>query len=439
MKTAWIVVDLGFGDAGKGATVDFLVRDQEADLVVRHHGGAQAGHNVVTPEGRHHTFSQFGAGTFVEGVRTLLGPGFVLHPGALLVEANALTRVGVADALERNAVDARALVISPFQQAAGRLRELARGAAAHGTCGVGVGEAVSDSIAGMPDVLRADDLGSPDALVRKLESQRRRKSEEFSRTRFPSDDRVERELALLTDRSSVDRTVAQWRPVANGLRVISPCETTETIRKARSIIFEGAQGVLLDQDRGFHPHTTWSDCTPAGALALLNGIDARVIRLGVIRTYMVRHGPGPLPTFESEYDRRFPEAHNQDFGWQGLFRRGPLDLPLLRYSIDACGGVDGLALTCLDLTGSMIDVCRGYESPEPLVRLDVPPSGDHAALSRLGEMLRNVKPRIERVPRETIFSVLEAELGVPVLMASEGPTARDRRWLSDTRERIRGL
>ena len=103
---AWIVVDLGFGDAGKGTITDFLVRERGAEWVVRFNGGAQAGHNVVTDDGRHHTFSQLGAGSFVPGVRSYLGPDFVLHPGALLEEARALARVGIPDAFERLYVDA---------------------------------------------------------------------------------------------------------------------------------------------------------------------------------------------------------------------------------------------------------------------------------------------------------------------------------------------
>src|SRR5690606_25177054 len=115
------------------------------------------------PDGRAHTFAQLGAGSFAPGVRTHLGPAFVLHPGGLAVEAARLARVGVPDALERTTIDRRALVISPFQQAAGRLRELLRGRAAHGTCGVGVGEAVADALAGEPAALRAGDL--TDALA----------------------------------------------------------------------------------------------------------------------------------------------------------------------------------------------------------------------------------------------------------------------------------
>ena len=96
-----IVVDLGFGDSGKGLLTDYLVRSTGATVVVRYNGGAQAGHNVVTPEGRHHTFAQFGSGTFVPGVRTFLSRNVVIHPTALLREEAHLREIGVHDAFER--------------------------------------------------------------------------------------------------------------------------------------------------------------------------------------------------------------------------------------------------------------------------------------------------------------------------------------------------
>ncbi|MEQ1503809.1 MAG: adenylosuccinate synthetase, partial [Myxococcota bacterium] len=154
-RAAWAVVDLGFGDAGKGTTTDYLVRAHDARLVVRFNGGAQAGHTVVLADGRHHTFAQLGAGTFVAGVGTHLGPAFALDPGALRVEARALAGLGVTDALARTTIDRRARVITPFHRAACRIRERARGDDAHGTTGVGVGEAVSDALAGHDDVFVA--------------------------------------------------------------------------------------------------------------------------------------------------------------------------------------------------------------------------------------------------------------------------------------------
>ena len=124
---AFAVVDLGFGDAGKGLLTDFLVRRTGASVVVRFNGGAQAGHNVVTSDGRHHTFSQLGAGSFVSGVRTFLSRDVVVHPTALLREAEALREKGVRGALERVAISEHARIVTPYHQALNRLRELARG------------------------------------------------------------------------------------------------------------------------------------------------------------------------------------------------------------------------------------------------------------------------------------------------------------------------
>ena len=165
---AYIIVDLGFGDSGKGILTDFLVRHSNAGIVVRYNGGAQAGHNVVTPDGRHHTFSQFGSGTFVPGVKTLLSRHMVIHPGALLVEGEVLEASGITDAFSRLRISEQALVITPFHQAVNRIREMARGANRHGSCGVGVGEAVADSLEKTADTVRAVDLLDPPTLRRKL-------------------------------------------------------------------------------------------------------------------------------------------------------------------------------------------------------------------------------------------------------------------------------
>lgn len=444
IREAWVVVDLGFGDAGKGATVDFLVRDRGARLVVRWNGGAQAGHTVVLADGRAHVFAQLGAGSFVPGVRTHLGPAFVLHPGGLLVEARCLARAGVADALERTTIDRRAPVISPFQQAAGRLRELLRGDAAHGTCGVGVGEAVADALAGAPDTLCAGDLAdvlaAPDRLAARLRAQQARKRGALAAAAALADPRAAPEWALLTDEGATERVLAAWAPLAPRLRLVDPGEASARLAAAEVVVCEGAQGLLLDQGFGFHPHTTWSDCTPAGALALLAQAGAareRVRVLGVLRAYATRHGPGPFPTYDPAHDRALAEPHNGEAGWQGPFRRGPLDLVLLRYALEAAGGVDGLALTHLDRVADPTPLACGYQAGDPppdLVkaeagvarRLIVRP--DLAHTERLGAWLGGARPLLETVPRERLPEHLGEQLGVPVWLEARGPTAAARRW-----------
>jgi len=428
-RQVWIVFDLGFGDAGKGATVDFLVRDRRAELVVRYNGGAQAGHNVVTPDGRHHTFSQFGAGTFVPNTLSLLGPAFVMHPGGFLVEAAYLQRQGVDDAIERTFVDEQALVISPFQQAAGRLRELARADQQHGTCGVGVGEAVSDSLNPLNDTLRARDLLRIDSVADKLRRQHDRKRTEFGCSRASADSRSAAELEVLLDRDSIDRTIEQWRPLSTRLQVLTSQQFRHRIHQSSCVVFEGAQGVLLDQDHGFHPHTTWSDCTPRGAMQLLDG-SPTVFRMGVTRCYSVRHGAGPFPSHDPRFDSTQAELHNDETGWQGAFRRGPLDLVLLKYALDVSGGVDGLAVTCLDRFPANIPLCTAHHlASERRTRLPPPGPGELAQLERLGAELSRSRIECEEFPYNEFVRKLEGELQTRVVLASFGPTAAARHWL----------
>ncbi|MEQ1566671.1 MAG: adenylosuccinate synthetase [Myxococcota bacterium] len=416
---AWAVVDLGFGDAGKGSVVDFLVRDRGAGLVVRFNGGAQAGHNVVTADGRHHTFAQFGAGSFVDGVQTHLGAAFVLHPGGLAVEARRLERVGVADPLGRLTVDARAAVITPFQQAACRLRELGRGPRAHGTTGVGVGEVRLDEASGCDDGVTAADLRSVDGLRTKLERQRARKLEEMAELRYlpGADD----EYAVLADRGMVQIVLETWRSIP--IAVLDPEASRERIAAARRVVLEGAQGVLLDQRWGFHPHTTWSDCTFAGALAEVP--DRAVCRLGVTRAYATRHGLGPFPT---GCDWRLPEPHNASDGWQGDFRVGPLDGVLLRYARQVVGSVDGVVVTCVDRVAEVPEwqVCVGYDTPEgPIDDLELGEPDDWAWREALGQQLASVQPRLAALdPVPYVAEVVQA----PVVLTSVGPTASDKRW-----------
>src|SRR5512138_457863 len=159
-KTAIFVADLGYGDAGKGSIVDYLTRVTNAHTVVRYNGGAQAAHNVITPDGRHHTFSQFGSGTFVPGTRTHLSRFMMVHPLAMLAEERHLRSLGVRDAFPRLSIDREALVTTPFQQSANRLKEMARGDGRHGSCGMGVGETMSDWLKYDRQVLFAGDLES---------------------------------------------------------------------------------------------------------------------------------------------------------------------------------------------------------------------------------------------------------------------------------------
>ncbi len=341
MKRAVIVQGLGFGDEGKGATVDFLARELRADLVVRYCGGSQAGHNVVLPDGRRHAFAQFGAGTLA-GAATYLGEQMVINPPAMHNEARHLLEITGDDPFLKLLIHPRALVSTAYHQQLNRLREVARGAARHGSCGHGIGETRSYWLKHGQDAIFAADLKDRQTLAGKLELLRQRALLEAQDLveRIPEDQRWRLEL-LMEPAGQIARQL--WQMAA-------PLQFQAVVPEYTTAIFEGAQGVLLDEWRGFHPYTTWSTVTLQHALAMVEESQAEELcTLGVTRAYMTRHGAGPLPTWDPELDARLLDPGNPTNAWQGTIRRGWLDLVLLRYAAKAAGGpLDGLAVNCLD-------------------------------------------------------------------------------------------
>ena len=418
-----IVVDLGYGDAGKGTVVDWLCSPYggldgpggPVHTVVRFNGGAQAGHNVVTADGRHHTFAQFGSGTFWPGVRTFLSRFMLVDPLALAAEAAHLAAVGVSDALDRLAVDADALLATPYHRAANRARELARGLDRHGSCGMGIGETASYALRFPADAPRVGDCAAPRALAGKLGLLH---------------DRLSDEVGPL-DAPPVPDLCEAYRAFAAAVAVVDSGYLAGVLRRGR-VVFEGAQGVLLDEWRGFHPYTTWSTTTFANAETLLaealpTGEGTRGVRLGVVRGYMTRHGPGPFVTEDPTLE--MPEPHNRQGDWQGAFRVGHFDAVALRYAISVAGGVDALAVTHLDTVARHpVQVCDGYRVDGRLIdRIGPGPERDLDYQSRLTGMLLRARPwYLSGDLSGDRPGLIEAALGAPVTLLSTGPTAADK-------------
>jgi adenylosuccinate synthase len=417
MKRAIITVGLGFGDEGKGATVDFLTRRLEADLVVRYCGGCQAGHNVELPDGRRHTFSQFGAGTLAAAPnhpRTYFGPNVIIDPRALVREARHLADLGVHDPARLLTIHPRCLVATPWLQTLNRLRELSRGEARHGSCGQGIGETRSYWLKYGEDAVFAADLRQLDMLRHKIELQRQR---------------TLLELQDFADRINGDalREFDLWEGNAEAVA----CDLHESLADGvlidarvpefRTAIFEGAQGVLLDEYRGFHPYTTWNTVTAHHAWELVHAmrVDAVAV-LGVTRAYTTRHGEGPLPTFSAELTKRLQDAGNPWNRWQGSLRCGWLDIPLLRYAA-AAGPLDGIVVNHLDqIGGADCRVCEAYRN----VTLTVSPAPQLSWQSRLTEELRRAQPVLSPATPDSIVRSLN-ELA-PVVITSTGPTHKQR-------------
>ncbi len=400
MSRAWIVAGLGFGDEGKGSVVDWLARRYGATAVVRYNGGAQAAHHVVTPEGRTHCFAQFGAGAFVPGVRTHLSRFMVVDPLALAAEARALA---LADAYARLSADPGCVVVTPFHRLVNRIREAARGDARHGSCGLGIAEARLDSErAGLP-VVRLGDALDPARLRRTLRLLWHVKVDQAEQIPGADPD-------LLDDLRRPDRAdalVEAYGDITRRFRL------TDAPDLGERVVFEGAQGVLLDREHGFWPHVTPSDTTFRQALELAAG--AEVERVGVLRAYHTRHGAGPLPSEDDGLTRALPDAHNADHPWQGRFRIGWFDAVLARYALRVVGGVDTLVLTNVDrLAGLRARVATAYERP---VDLD-----DRATRT---DALFAARPRL--VETDAPVAAIAEALGRRVDVVSTGPTARDKR------------
>jgi adenylosuccinate synthase len=450
---AFIVTDLGFGDCGKGLLTDFLVRRFDAGLVVRYNGGAQAGHNVVTPDGRHHTFSQFGSGMFVPGVKTWLSKDVVIHPNALLVEGDILEKKGVSNPFSRLCVSDQALVITPFHQAANRLREIARGADRHGSCGVGVGEAVEDALLRPEYRVLAGDLDNPTLLRHKLRTIREQKCAELAifRKDQASNPIFIHEYEIFEREDIIDRWIASVARIVE-IGLIAPDGLLEHwLRETDHAIFEGAQGVLLDADAGFHPFTTWSRCTATNAFEIIRQMapSADVCQIGVMRCYAVRHGPGPLPTETGDMAALVAE-HNQTNPWQGTVRYGWFDAVLARYALDVASNVDTLLVTHMDMLSKLETWkhCVGYqreygfngqivdmdESNGILTNFRLPHALPLKQREQFSHALSAATPLVNtcKADAATVIQKIEALVGHSVGLVSHGPSAKNVEILDTT-------
>lgn len=404
MTRAIIVVGLGFGDEGKGAVVDSLTAKTRASLVVRFNGGAQAAHHVVQPDGRVHCFSQLGSGSF-HGAATHLSRFTILEPLGFARELR--TFPGDKPLWS---VDPRALVIAPAQRLANIARERARGIDRHGTCGMGIGETVSDG--------------------------------RHSIQAFEFNDRVavRKRLQFLTDLKLLEITGNHWELPPMDLREVNErwldaadamfrghiVYDEVALQATGTVIFEGAQGILLDETWGFHPHTTWSTTTDKNAWALLEGMlpHEKIEVIGVTRAHATRHGAGPFPTWDPNLAVPSTER-NSDVSFQGQFRMGHLDLPLLQYALCRVPFISGIAITHLDVPSPK--VCVEYSahvkwpwSDQTVTTLE--------AQEQLGKQLFAPRPVYEDLKRSKIVSLIE-RLSVPVWLQAFGPT-RDQHVFS---------
>jgi len=423
----YITVDLGFGDAGKGTIVEALVRQFSASLVVRYNGGGQAGHSVVTDDGRHHTFAQFGAGTFVPRTYTLLSRYMIVNPLTMQTEEQHLQKKGVFDAFNRTFIDGRALMTTPYHRALNRLKELSRGDGRHGSCGMGVGDTVEMAQEQPVAALRMGDLHDATVFTTKLAYARAYLRNKALALKLPDTELAMKELSTFdVDLSVLVSRYADF--IATALpRVLSPDAVASLLSGQKVVVFEGAQGVLLDETFGFPPYHTWSCCTTANARLMLDEAEVREppTTIGITRSYMVRHGPGPFPSESQELTRLLPDKYNVANEWQRQFRCGHLDLPLLRYALSVAWPVDYLAITHMDALAKVDPwrVCTRYDMDfEEWPRLGFSSDQTHK--------LMEAKPTLGIVAKPGFVDYVSEALGKPVGILSSGPAYKNKQFCS---------
>lgn len=322
---ATAVIGAGWGDEGKGHVVDALVaRGSEPAVVVRFNGGAQAGHTVVTDDGRRHVFHHLGAGAFA-GARTHLSQFFVHHPMLLQAECDALCALGGSVALS---ADPRGAVTTPWDMLINQTVERVRGAGRHGSCGLGFGETIERN-ANAAFALTVADLTHLDLP---------------SRLRALRQTWVPQRLAAL---GITDLTPAEAEILANDdveAVFLEDCRAfANTVGVAEDgglgaqgrLVFEGAQGLQLDQAIGVFPHVTRSHTGLVNVLTIAReaGLDD-LEAVYVTRAYATRHGAGPLPGGQDTLDDfDIVDPTNRPNAWQGCMRYAVLDLDRLAAAI----------------------------------------------------------------------------------------------------------
>ena len=413
-----VVIGTQWGDEGKGKVVDWLT--DHAQGVVRFQGGHNAGHTLVIG-GKKTVLHLIPSGILREGVACYIGNGVVVSPQALLEEIDTLHKAGV-DVASRLRISEACPVILPYHVAVDQAREAARGSAKIGTTGRGIGPCYEDKVARR--AVRLQDLFHRERLAAKL-------GEVLDFHNFV--------LKHYFRAPVVDfaQTLDEALYLAERIRPMIadvPRLLYEANRDGHNLLFEGAQGTLLDVDHGTYPFVTSSNCL-AGAASAGAGVGPHTLHavLGITKAYTTRVGSGPFPTELDDAIGKHLATKGNEFGsTTGRARRvGWFDAAALKRSIQI-NGVTGLCVTKLDVLDGVEDVriAVGYRMPDGNVA-DILPVG--------AESLQTVEPVYEEMPgwKESTQGVcdwdrlpanaqrylkrIEALCEVPVDMISTGP------------------
>ncbi|HVL36261.1 MAG TPA: adenylosuccinate synthase [Burkholderiales bacterium] len=412
-----VVIGTQWGDEGKGKIVDWLT--DRAQGVVRFQGGHNAGHTLVVG-GRKTILRLIPSGILRSEVRCYIGNGVVLSPQALIQEMQELEAAGVHVA-ERLRISEACPLILPYHVALDAAREAAKGAQKIGTTGRGIGPAYEDKVARR--AIRLQDLFKPVRFAEKLTGIL--DFHNFVLANYYRQPKVDFQKTLEEALGLAERIAPLVADVPRALY--------DANRAGRNLLFEGAQGSLLDIDHGTYPYVTSSNCV-AGAAAAGAGIGPHQLHyvLGITKAYTTRVGSGPFPTELSDDIGEQLRQRGHEFGSvTGRPRRtGWFDAAALKRSIQL-NGVSGLCITKLDVLDGVeaVKICIGYQVEGRMS--DILPVGAeelercvpvYEELPGWEESTVGVKS-YERLPRaaRAYLQRIEALCGVPVDLISTGP------------------
>ena len=344
---AIVVVGAQWGDEGKGKIVDYVAAS--FDYVARYAGGHNAGHTVIY-DGRRFVLQLIPCGILRPGRQAVIGSGVVVDPAALIAELDSLEQAGI-DVNGRLHISNRAHLILPFHRQLEKAAEAARGAARIGTTSRGIGPAYEDKMA--RHGLRVCDLMDAERFREKLG---RLACEENKLFRAAYGAELDAGCAAEEYLAHAER----MRPFVKDTSLL----LNEALNRGSSVMFEGAQGTMLDIDHGTYPFVTSSNATAGGACTGLGVAPTRVTGvMGITKAYTTRVGSGPFPTEMPELEAEEMRNRGNEFGAvTGRPRRcGWLDLALLRYSV-MVNGISSLVVTKLDVLDKQreIQVCVSY-------------------------------------------------------------------------------
>lgn len=414
-----VVIGAQWGDEGKGKIVDWLA--EETAGVVRFQGGHNAGHTLVVG-GKKTILRLIPSGILHEQLECFIGSGVVVSPEALLGEIEELNAAGVKNVEGRLKIAPTATLILPYHIALDQAREASRGSGKIGTTGRGIGPAYEDKVARR--AVRMVDLFDIEKLKAKLQANIEYYNVQLQHLHKAEPVQFESVLA------AVEKFAGRIKPM------ISDVSRTlyEKNQKGEKLLFEGAQGTLLDIDYGTYPFVTSSNCL-AGAASAGAGVPPQMLNyvLGIVKAYTTRVGSGPFPTELFDDIGAGLAKRGHEFGSvTGRARRcGWFDAAALKRSIQV-NGISGMCITKLDVMDGIeeIKICTGYQLPDGS-KTDILPFGADA--------VEGCTPIYETMPgwTESTFGVkefdklpanakaylkrIEEVCGAPVAIVSTGP------------------